>query len=38
MPVGLMPMLLDRYLGLQAVDWAGIETPKRAHLVAGGSH
>ncbi|MDR3388042.1 MAG: serine hydrolase [Rudaea sp.] len=37
LPSGLMPMLLDRYLGLGAVDWAGIETSKRAHLVAGGS-
>ncbi|MEZ5461304.1 serine hydrolase domain-containing protein [Dokdonella sp.] len=23
-PAGLMPMLLDRYLGLPAVDWAGV--------------
>jgi beta-lactamase class C len=38
MPSGLMPMLLDRYLGLREVDWAGIQTPKSAHLVAGGSH
>ena len=38
LPSGLMPMLLDRYLGLQKVDWAGIETPRRTHLVAGGSH
>ena len=37
MPSGLMPMLLDRYLGLDQVDWAGIETPKHAHLVATGS-
>jgi beta-lactamase class C len=37
MPVGLMPMLMDRYLGLPAVDWAGLETPRRTHLVAGGS-
>jgi beta-lactamase class C len=37
LPGGLMPMLLDRYLGLQAMDWAGIQTPKGAHLVAGGS-
>lgn len=38
LPGGLMPMLLDRYLGLPEVDWAGIETPKRSRLVAGGSH
>jgi beta-lactamase class C len=40
LPSGLMPMLLDRYLGLNEVDWAGIETPapKRGRLVAGGSH
>jgi beta-lactamase class C len=37
LPSGLMPMLLDRYLGLQKVDWAGIDTPRRTHLVAGGS-
>ena len=24
-PGGLMPMLLDRYLGLQRVDWAGLD-------------
>jgi len=38
LPSGLMPMLLDRYLGLGEVDWAGLETPKRSRLVAGGSH
>ena len=38
LPSGLMPMLLDRYLGLDQVDWAGLETPKRARLMAGGSH
>jgi len=38
LPSGLMPMLLDRYLGLNEVDWAGIETPKHARLVAGDSH
>ena len=36
-PSGLMPMLLDRYLGLHEVDWAGIQTLKTAHMVAGGS-
>ena len=24
-PAGLLPMLLDRYLGLPQVDWAGVE-------------
>src|SRR5450432_2616216 len=38
MPSGLRPMLLDRYLGLREVDWAGIQAPKSAQLVAGGSH
>ena len=38
LPSGLMPMLLGRYLGLSEVDWAGIESPKRGRLVAGGSH
>ena len=35
LPSGLMPMLLDRYLGLHAVDWAGLESlrPSR-HTVA----
>lgn len=37
LPSGLMPMLLDRYLGLNEVDWAGIELPKHTQLVAGGS-
>ncbi|TLY51658.1 MAG: beta-lactamase family protein [Gammaproteobacteria bacterium] len=39
-PIGLLPMLLDRYLGLPQVDWAGIDAPeaptKRARLAAGG--
>src|SRR6185437_6485703 len=26
-PMGLMPMLLDRYLGLPEVDWAGLDAP-----------
>jgi beta-lactamase class C len=38
LPMGLMPMLMDRYLGLPEVDWAGIETStKHASLMAGGS-
>lgn len=38
LPSGLMPMLLDRYLGLKQVDWAGLERlhPARHRLVAGG--
>ncbi|HSE12211.1 MAG TPA: serine hydrolase domain-containing protein [Rudaea sp.] len=37
LPMGLMPMLLDRYLGLPGVDWAGIESTKRsAKLMASG--
>jgi beta-lactamase class C len=39
-PIGLLPMLLDRYLGLPEVDWAGIDAPeapaKRARIAAGG--
>jgi beta-lactamase class C len=38
LPMGLMPMLFDRYLGLPEVDWAGLDTHKRLSLVAGGSH
>jgi beta-lactamase class C len=37
LPMGLMPMLMDRYLGLPEVDWAGVETTKHASLMAGGS-
>jgi beta-lactamase class C len=41
MPAGLMPMIMDRFLGLPGVDWAGIDTPaaapKRARLVATGT-
>ena len=37
LPMGLMPMLLDRYLGLPGVDWAGIESTKHsAKLMASG--
>jgi beta-lactamase class C len=35
-PMGLMPMLFDRYLGLPEVNWAGVETDEDAELVAGG--
>jgi beta-lactamase class C len=37
LPMGLMPMLLDRYLGLPQVDWAGVESSHREGLMAGGS-
>jgi beta-lactamase class C len=37
LPMGLMPMLLDRYLGLPEVNWAGVETAKHVSLMAGGS-
>jgi hypothetical protein len=30
-PGGLMPMLLDRYLGLQKVDWAGLDSLNSVH-------
>jgi beta-lactamase class C len=33
-PGGLMPMLLDRYLGLQKVDWAGLDTLSTDHPAA----
>jgi beta-lactamase class C len=36
LPTGLMPMLLDRYLGLPEVDWAGLDALRPApHLAAG---
>ena len=36
LPSGFMPMLLDRYLGLHQVDWAGLESlqPARHALTA----
>ena len=35
LPSGLMPMLLDRYLGLREVDWAGLESLRSSrHTVA----
>jgi len=37
LPMGLMPMVLDRYLGLPEVDWAGVESTHRESLMAGGS-
>lgn len=32
MPAGLMPMLLDRYLGLPQVNWAGIDKNETSDL------
>jgi len=37
LPSGLLPMLFDRYLGLGAVDWAGIEELHSSKHVASGS-
>ena len=36
LPSGLLPMVFDRYLGLGAVDWAGIEELHAAKHVASG--
>ncbi|MFI4968938.1 MAG: serine hydrolase domain-containing protein [Lysobacterales bacterium] len=35
MPAGLMPMLLDRYLGLPEVNWAGIDAGADSELAGG---
>lgn len=35
LPVGLMPMLLDRYLGLPEVNWAGIDSGSSVELSGG---
>jgi len=35
-PSGLMPMLLDRYLGLPEVNWAGIDKSDTEDLAGGG--
>ncbi|TDR46687.1 beta-lactamase class C [Tahibacter aquaticus] len=37
LPTGLMPMALDRYLGLPQVDWAGVEPLERSRVAAGGA-
>lgn len=37
MPAGLMPMLLDRYLGLPEVNWAGIDSATSTELASGGN-
>ncbi len=34
LPSGLMPMLLDRYLGLHEVDWAGLDSLRLSHHLA----
>jgi len=36
LPSGLLPMLLDRYLGLGEVDWAGVESLRSGRSVAAG--
>jgi beta-lactamase class C len=36
LPSGLLPMLLDRYIGMPPVDWAGIETLRSGRIAAGG--
>ncbi len=36
LPSGLMPMLLDRFLGLPEVDWAGVERLDPASVAIGG--
>jgi beta-lactamase class C len=36
-PGGLMPMLLDRYLGLPRVDWAGLDTLPAGRAAADGN-
>jgi len=34
-PAGLLPMLMDRYLDLPAVDWAGLDKAGRTRQQAG---
>lgn len=36
LPTGMLPMALDRYLGLPTVDWAGVELLERANIATGG--
>jgi beta-lactamase class C len=36
-PGGLMPMLLDRYLGLPRVDWAGLDSLPVSRVATGGN-
>ena len=37
-PSGLMPMLIDRYLGLPEVNWAGIDNNESEDLAGGGAN
>lgn len=37
-PSGLMPMLIDRYLGLPEVNWAGIDNGETEDLAGGGAN
>lgn len=37
LPTGLLPMALDRYLELPAVDWAGVEPLERSRVASGGA-
>jgi beta-lactamase class C len=37
-PSGLMPMLIDRYLGLPEVNWAGIDKSDTEDLAGGGAN
>ena len=37
-PSGLMPMLIDRYLGLPEVNWAGIDNNENEDLAGGGAN
>jgi beta-lactamase class C len=37
-PSGLMPMLMDRYLGLPEVNWAGIDKTDTEDLAGGGAN
>jgi beta-lactamase class C len=37
-PSGLMPMLIDRYLGLPEVNWAGVDSGETEDLAGGGAN
>ena len=37
-PSGLMPMLMDRYLGLPEVNWAGLDNGENEDLAGGGAN
>jgi beta-lactamase class C len=36
-PMGLLPMLMDRYLGLPEVNWAGVDTEDDERVLNGGT-